>query len=103
MPTGKDSLNPGGLMEAARRASGPRGAVEKLLSQLASSEEFAARFDEAVMREDKDTILGLIAEAGARDDIKVTIENLDGDRQIGIQYCWAGDWGHVCLGLYIVY
>jgi hypothetical protein len=57
MPTGKDCLNPGGLMEAApvagdrqAQAQAEAGAaVERLVSQLGDSEEFAAQFDEAVI------------------------------------------------------
>ncbi len=92
MPTGKDTLNPGGLMKAARRARDPhartQSAANILVSHLAHSERFAAQFDEAVMREDTDQILGLIAEAGVPDDIKVTIEDLDPDRRIEIKFCW---------------
>jgi hypothetical protein len=95
MPTGKDSLNPGGLMTAARDArerqaeaqARAQAAAEVLLSQLADSEEFAAQFDEAVMREDRDRILGLIAEAGVSDEVEVTIVELDPDRMIQIKFC----------------
>jgi hypothetical protein len=99
MPTDKDSLNPGGLMEAARAARDPQArtqtAVEGLLSRLADSEKFAAQFDEAVAHEDKDMILKLIADAGAPDDLEVTIEDLDPDRSIEIKYC---RWG-VCVSI----
>jgi hypothetical protein len=87
MPTGKDSLNPGGLMKAARRAGGAQAAADVLLSHLAHSEAFAAQFDEAVMREDKDRILALIAEAGVPDEVEVTIVDLDPDRSLSIRFC----------------
>ena len=93
MPTGKDSLNPGGLMKAARRARDPQArtqaAVDGILSLLTHSEVFAAQFDEAVAREDKDMILSLVAEAGVPEDIEVTINELDPDRFIEIKYCWG--------------
>lgn len=92
MPTGKDALNPDGLMEAATserdQNTRAQAAAESLRSQLESSKEFAARFDEAVMREDRDTILGLIAEAGVPDDVEVTIVELDPDRMIEIKFCF---------------
>jgi hypothetical protein len=94
MPTGKDKLNPGGLMKAARSAGDPhartQAVADMLLSHLAHSEGFAAQFDEAVMREDKDLILGLIAEAGVSDEVEVTIVELDPDRMIEIKFCWFG-------------
>jgi hypothetical protein len=104
MPTGKDSLNPGGLMEAARAARDPQArtqaAVEGFLSRLADSEKFAGQFDEAVAHEDKDMILKLIAETGTTDDIQVTIEDLDPDRSIEIKVCW-GPFNWYCVGLTI--
>jgi hypothetical protein len=94
MPTGKDSLNPIGLIKAARRARDPQArtqaAADALLSLLAYSDVFAAQFDEAVARGDKDMILSLVAEAGAPDDIEVTIDDLDPDRSITIKYCRWG-------------
>jgi hypothetical protein len=95
MPTGKDTLNPDGLVKAARDArerqaeaqARAQAAADMLLSQLADSEEFAAQFDEAVMREDRDRILALIAEAGVSDETEVTIVELDPDRMIQIKFC----------------
>jgi hypothetical protein len=94
MPTGKDSLNPGGLMKAARRAQDAQAptqaAADVLLSVLTDSEKFAAQFDEAVARRDEKMILSLVAEAGTPDDIEVSIDNLDPDRTVTIKFC---KWG----------
>jgi hypothetical protein len=69
--------------------------VERLVSQLGDSEEFAAQFDEAVMREDRDRILGLIKEAGVSDEVEVSIVELDADRMIQIKFCiWV-----VCISI----
>ena len=95
MPTGKDTLNPGGLVKAARDArerqakaqAQAQAAADVLLSRLAESEEFAAQFDEAVMREDRDRILALIKEAGVSDEAEVTIVELNPDRMIQIKFC----------------
>ena len=58
MPTSEEALNPGGLMEAACSTADAQeqltAAGNRLVAQLAQSEKFAAQFDEAVMREDKD-------------------------------------------------
>jgi hypothetical protein len=99
MPTGKDTRNPGALMKDARRTrdrqARAQAAADVLLSHLAHSEEFAAQFDEAVMREDKDMILGLIAEAGVWDEAEVTIVELDPDRMIEIKFCF----GRFCVSI----
>jgi hypothetical protein len=101
VPTGKDAVNPTGLMKAAgstqEAQARAQAAVDALRSSLADSEPFAAQFDEAVMREDKDAILRLIAEAGVPEDIEVTIEELDADRSITLKFCiWV-----VCISLTI--
>jgi ribosomal protein L16 Arg81 hydroxylase len=92
MPTGKDSVNPGGLMKVARRTRDAQArvqaAADALRSHLSHSESFATQFDEAVMREDRGAILGLIAEAGVHEDIEVTIEALEADRSITIKFCF---------------
>jgi hypothetical protein len=101
MPTDKNSLNPGGLMKAARRArhaqARTQATADMLLSLLGHSEVFAAQFDEAVARKDKKMILSLVAEAGTPDDIEVTIEDLDPDRSITLKICW-GPFHWYCIG-----
>ena len=105
MPTGKDTLNPDGLAKAAREVRERQGeaqaqaqaAADMLLSRLADSEEFAAQFDEAVMREDRDRILALIAEAGVSKEVEVTIVELDPDRWIQFKFCvWV-----ICISVTI--
>jgi hypothetical protein len=101
MPTDKDSLNPGGLMKAARRAQDAQAptqaAADVLLSLLADSEVFAARFDEAVARRDEKMISSLVAEAGMPDDVEVSIEDLDPDRSITLKIC-GGPFHWYCIG-----
>jgi hypothetical protein len=91
MPTGKETRNSDALMKAAENAKDPQArtqaAADTLLSRLAESEDFAAQLDEAVMREDRDKILGLIAEAGVSDEIQVSIDELDPDRMLQIKFC----------------
>jgi hypothetical protein len=78
-------------MEAARSARERQGeaqaAAEAFVSRLADSDEFAAQFDEAVMREDRERVLALVAEAGVSGDVEVTIVDLDPDRSIEIKFC----------------
>src|SRR5215204_5008817 len=91
MPTDKDMRNPGALMKAAENARDPQArtqaAADTLLSRLAESEDFAAQLDEAVMREDKDKILSLIAEAGVSDEIEVSIDELTPDAMLQLKFC----------------
>jgi hypothetical protein len=91
MPTGRGELNPRGLMEAARGSLETQSRLESevraLGSQLAESEEFASRFDEAVMNEDRETVLRLVREAGVSEEAEVTIQELDPDRRIRIEIC----------------
>lgn len=101
MPTGKDSVNPRGLMKVARRSGDAQArvhaAANALRSHLAHSEEFAAQFDEAVRREDRDAILALAGEAGVPEDAKVTIEAIDPDRMIELKICiWV-----ICISIRI--
>jgi hypothetical protein len=97
MPTDRDALNPSGLMAAARQGNEGQAAAERLRAQLAGSKRFAARFDEAVMREDRDQILALVAETGVPDDVSVAIAELDPDRYIAIVYTAEGSWGKITI------
>ena len=103
MPTGKDTLNPDGLVKAAREVrerqaeaqAQAQAAADLLLSRLADSEEFAAQFDETVMREDRDRILSLIKEEGVSDEVEVTVVELDPDRWIQFKFCvWV-----ICISI----
>src|SRR5215475_12923111 len=91
VPTGRDTANPAGLMKAARSSRDAQARVEAaataLRDHLAWEEGFATRFDEAVMREDRETVLACVAEAGVPEDVKVTIEELDADRSIMLRFC----------------
>jgi hypothetical protein len=63
---------------------GPR---EAFRTQLASSEEFAQRFDEAVMRQNHRAILALVDEVGLPKEAEVRILELDPDRKIRLEIC----------------
>lgn len=94
MPTGKDQLNAPGLMRSARRGRDTQArvlaATEALRAQIAGSEAFAKRLDEAVMRENRKAILALVDEVGLPDEAKVRILDLDADRRIRIEVCIFG-------------
>jgi ribosomal protein L16 Arg81 hydroxylase len=101
MPTGADAVNPQGLMKAARRGRDTQArviaAAEALRAQIAASEDFARRFDEAVMRQNHRAILALVDEVGLPDEAEVRVLDLDADRRIRIEICVFG----VCVSITI--
>jgi hypothetical protein len=94
MPTGADALNPQGLMQAARRGRDTQArvlaAADAFRAQVASSDDFARRLDEAVMRENREAILALVKEVGMPDEAEVSVLDLDADRRIRIEICIFG-------------
>lgn len=80
MPTGKDKLNPNGLMKAASDIKTLAIQQQKLLTKLSNSKQFAAAFDEAIMNKDKRTLTSLIKKGGISS--KFTIDKIDPDRMI---------------------
>ena len=80
MPTGKDKLNPSGLMKAATDLKDVAAQQQKLLSKLSTSKQFAATFDEAIMNKDEKTLKSLIRQGGITS--KFEIEKIDPDRMI---------------------
>jgi uncharacterized protein YigA (DUF484 family) len=101
MPTGKDASNVQGLMRSARRGRDTQArvhaAMEALRAHVASSEEFARRFDEAVMRENHQAILALVDEVGLPDEAEVRIVDLDADRRIRVEICIFGHCGSITI------
>jgi hypothetical protein len=94
MPTGRDTLNAQGLMKAARRGRDTQArvvaAAEAFRAQVATSDEFARRLDEAVMQENHRAILALVEEVGLPDEAQVRVVDLDADRRIRIEICVFG-------------
>jgi hypothetical protein len=103
MPTGKDTLNAHGLMMAARQSRDVQArvvsAMEALRSQIANSEEFARRLDEAIMRQNHRAIITLIEEVGLPSEAEVQVLELDPDRKFVLRICFLGH----CLTISLTY
>ena len=83
MPSNKP--NPTGLAKAASRLLEVQSEVEKFLSKIVKSKDFAVRFDEAVRNEDRKLIKQLAKEGGITK--RIEIEELDPDQKVRIRIC----------------
>jgi len=94
MPTGRGTLNAPGLMKAARRGRDALAravsAMEAFQAHIATSEEFARRFDEAVMQQNHRAIIALADEVGLPNEAEVRILEIDADRRVRIEICVLG-------------
>jgi hypothetical protein len=97
MPTGEDQRNPRGLMKGARRSRGQnaqlQAQVDDFLARLADTPDLAEALDDAVMREDRDTVVEVLRKGGLEGEF--TIEKLEADRVLLIAFCIDGHCAHI--------
>jgi hypothetical protein len=111
----KSAPNPKGLQEAAKRYMAEpitftrddgtpvqqtqvpevtrqhlESARKGFLQQIASSDDFATRMDEAVGRGDKDAVVALAKEAGLPRDMKFSVVDIDPDFRCTCRGCIFG-------------
>src|SRR5437588_850083 len=65
-------------------------AMEAFRAHIASSEEFARRFDEAVMQQNHRAIIALADEVGLPNEAEVRILEIDADRRVRVEICVLG-------------